>query len=166
MNITEESINRHAKDATGKIQGDKKIKHRGINDDTSCVSSIHLTLSRALRVRMPTKTKNIVVPAPPNPPYETNTDFTLPMTVPQTSNVIAEPPSSPKRKAAMRATTTTQPSQKRRRSSPSITESDESMASTKTCPPKSGGKQRTNATEETPNAERTANKEQIYNLFN
>ena len=35
----------------------------------------------------------------------------------------------------MRATTTTQHSQKRRRASPSITESDESMASAQTCQP-------------------------------
>ena len=88
------------------------------------------------------------------------------MTLSQTSIVIAEPPPRPKRKSDMRATTTAQPSQKRRRSSPSITESDESMASTQACSPKSVGKQRTITTEQTPDAERTANKEQIHNLHN
>ena len=82
---------------------------------------------------MPTKPKKIVVPAPPKPPTETTTDFALPMTLPITSIVIAETPNRPKRKAARGASTTAQLSQKRR-SSPSITESDKSMASTQICP--------------------------------
>ena len=133
-NTTEELINRHSKDSKRKIEGDKKIKHRRINDNTSCVSSIHSNVSRALRMRLPTKPKKIVITAPPKPPSET-TDFALPMTLPKTSIVNSESPSRPKCKAAMRAPTTTQPSQKRRRSSPSITESAKSMAFTQTCPP-------------------------------
>ena len=96
----------------------------------SAVSSIHSNVSRALRVRMPTKPKKTIVPAPPQPPIETVTDFAAPMTLPQTSVVIAEPPTRPKRKAASRATEALQPSHKRKRSSPSITESDETLAST------------------------------------
>ena len=45
-----------------------------------------------------------------------------------------EPPTRPKRKAATKATAALQP-MKRKRSSPSITESDESLASVQTCPP-------------------------------
>ena len=84
---------------------------------------------------MPNKPKKTVVPAPPKPPTETTADFPLPLTLPQTSFLIAEPPSRPKRKATMRATTAKQPSQKRKISSPSITKTDESMVSTQTCPP-------------------------------
>ena len=130
---SEQLINRHAKNAKQKIEGDKKIKHKRINDDTSFVSSILSKVLRALPVRMPNKPKKTVVPAPPMPLAETTSDFALPMTLSQTSIVIAEPPNRPKWKAAMRATTAIQPSQKRRRSSPSITESDESMASAQTC---------------------------------
>ena len=111
VKTSEEIISRHAKDAKREIQGEEKIKHRRINDNTSCVSSIHSTVSRALRVRMPTKPKKLVVPAPPNQPPQTSTDFAPPMTFPQTSIVIAEPPSCPKRKAAMRATPIAQPLQ-------------------------------------------------------
>ena len=134
VKCTEEFINRHAKDAKRKTKGDMKIKHRRVNDDTNCVSSIHSNMSRALRVRTPTKPKKITLPAPPKPSSETTIGFALPMALSQTSIVIAEKPGWPKRKAAMRATTT-EPSEKRRRSSPSLTESDESMASTQTCPP-------------------------------
>ena len=132
---TEELIDRYAKNAKQKIEGDKKIKHKRINDDTSFVSSIHSNVLRALPVRMPNKPKKTVVPAPPMPPAETTSDFALPMTLSQTSIAIAEPPNRPKWKAAMRATTAIQPSQKRRRLSQSITEYDESMASTQTFPP-------------------------------
>ena len=52
-----------------------------------------------------------------------------------TSIVIAEPPTRPKRKEATKATESFQPTQKIKRSSPSITESDESLASTQTCSP-------------------------------
>ena len=133
-NTTEELINRHSKDSRRKIEVDKKIKHRRINDNTSCVSSIHSNASRALRMRLPTKPKKIVITAPPKPPSETTTDFALPITLPKTLIVILESLSRPKCKAAMRAPTTTQPSQKRRRSSPSITESAKSMAFTQNCP--------------------------------
>ena len=57
------------------------------------------------------------------------------MELPLTSIVIAEPPTRPKRKAATKSSEALQPIQKRKRSSPSITESDESLASTQTCPP-------------------------------
>ena len=63
------------------------------------------------------------------------TDFAPPMVVPQTSIVIAEPPTRPKRKAASKTTEALQASQKRKRSSPSVTERDQSLASTPTCPP-------------------------------
>ena len=63
------------------------------------------------------------------------TDFAPSMILPQTSIVIAEPPTRLKRKAATKATEASQPSQKRKRSSPSVTESDKSLASTQTCPP-------------------------------
>ena len=101
----------------------------------SAVSSMHSNVSRALRVRMPTKTKKTIVSAPPQPPTETMIKFKTPMTLPQTFIIIREPPTRPKRKAASKATEALQPSDKRQRSSPSITESDESLASTQTCPP-------------------------------
>ena len=56
------------------------------------------------------------------------------MEPPLTSIVIAEPPSRPKMKAATKASAAILPL-KRKRSSPSITESDESLASVQTCPP-------------------------------
>ena len=49
--------------------------------------------------------------------------------------MIAELPTRPKRKAATKATKALQPTQRRKRPSPSITESDENLASTQTCPP-------------------------------
>ena len=57
------------------------------------------------------------------------------MELPLTSIVNAEPLSRPKRKAATKATAAIQPLSKRKRSSPSITESDESLASVQLCPP-------------------------------
>ena len=101
----------------------------------SAVSSIHSNISRALRVRLPTTPKKTLVHSPPQPPTETVIDFAPPMTLPQTLIVIPEPPTQSKRKAATRATEALQPSQKRKHSSPSITELDESLASTKTSPP-------------------------------
>ena len=56
------------------------------------------------------------------------------MELPLTSIVTAEPPSRPKRRAATKASAAIQPL-KRKRSSPSITESEESLASVQTCPP-------------------------------
>ena len=132
--ITEELINQHAKEAKKKIEGNKRMKHRKIADDASAVSSIHSNVTRALRVRMPTKPKRSVVPAPPQPPSEILSDFAPPMELPVTSIVIAEPPSRSKRKAATKASAAIQPL-KRKRSSSSITESDESLASVQTCPP-------------------------------
>ena len=111
------------------------MKHRKIADDASAVSSIHSNVTRALRVRMPTKPKRTVVPAPPGPPSENLCDFAPPMELPLKSIVIAEPPSRPKMKTATKATAALQPLSKRKRSSPSITESDESLASVQTCPP-------------------------------
>ena len=132
--ITEELINQHAKEARKKLQGNNRMKHRKIADDASAVSSIHSNVTRALRVRMPTKTKRSVVPAPPQPPSEILSDFAPPMGLPLTSIVIVEPHSRPKRKAATKASAAIQPL-KRRRSSPSITELDKSLASVQTCPP-------------------------------
>ena len=132
--ITEELINQHANEARKKLEGNKRMKHRKIADDTSAVSSIHSNVTRALRVRMPTKPRRTVVPAPPQPPSENLSDFAPLMALPLTSIVIAEPPSRPKRKAATKASAAIQPL-KRKRSSPSFTESDESLASVQTCPP-------------------------------
>ena len=132
--ITEDLINQHAREARKKLEGNTKMKHKKIADDVSAVSSIHSNVTRALRIRMPVKPKKTVVPVPPQPPTESVTDFAPPMELPLTSIVIAEPPTRPKRKAATKATESFQPTQKRKRSSPSITESDESLASTQTCP--------------------------------
>ena len=133
--ITEDLIHQHARKARKKLEGSKKMKHKEIADDASAVSPIHSNLTRALRVRMPIKPKKTVVPAPPQLPSENFSDSAPPMELPLTSIVIAEPPSRPKRKAATKATVALQSSTKRKRSSPSITESDESLASVQTCPP-------------------------------
>ena len=47
--ITEDLINQHAKEARRKLEGNKTIKHKRIADDMSAVSSIHSSVSRALR---------------------------------------------------------------------------------------------------------------------
>ena len=135
VKVTEDLINQHAREARKKLEGNKRMKHRKIADDASAVSTIHSNVTRALRVRMPTKPKRIVVPAPPQPPSENLCDLAPPMEFPLTSIVIAESPSRPKRKAATKATAAIMPLSKRKRSSPSITESDESLASVQTCPP-------------------------------
>ena len=109
------------------------MKHRKIADDASAVSSILSNVTRALRVRMPTKPKRSVVPAPPQPPSEVLSVFAPPMELPLTSIVIVEPHSRPKREAATKASAEIQPL-KRKRASPSITESDVSLASLQTCP--------------------------------
>ena len=101
----------------------------------SAVSSIHSNVSIALRVRLPTQLKKTFVPASPQPPTETVIDLAPPMVLAQPSIVIAEPPTRPKPKSATKATEALQPSHKRKRSSPSVTESDESLATTQTCPP-------------------------------
>ena len=120
--ITEDLINQHAKEARRKLEGNKKIKHKRIADDMIAVSSIHSNVSRALRVRMPTKAKKIFVPVPPQQPTGTVIEFAPPMALPQTSIVIAEPPTRPKRKAATKAKEALQLSQKRKQSFPSKTE--------------------------------------------
>ena len=132
---TEELISRHAKDAKRKTEGGKKINYRRTTDYMNCVSSINSNVSRALRLRMPTEPKNTVVPIPLQPTLEKFTDLAPPKTLPQTSIIIAEPPTRPIMKAATKSTTAIQRSNERKRSSPSKTESDESMASTQTCPP-------------------------------
>ena len=66
--ITEELIKQHAKEASQKLEENKKIKHQRIADDMSVVSSLHSNVSRVLRVCMPTKPKKTIVPAPPQPP--------------------------------------------------------------------------------------------------
>ena len=96
----------------------------------SAISLIHSNVSRALRVRMPTEPKKTIIPAPPQPPIETVTDFAPPLFLPQTSIVIAGPPTRSQRKVIEAL----QPMQKRKRSSTSITESDESKESMQTCP--------------------------------
>ena len=135
---TEDLINQHAKQARKKLEGNKRMKlassARKIADDASAVSSIHSNVTRALRVRMPTKPKRTVITAPPKPSTADMGDFAPPMELPLTSIVIAEPPTRPKSKAATKARAALQPL-KRKRSSPSITESDESLATVQTCPP-------------------------------
>ena len=119
--ITEDLINQHAREARKKLEENKKKKHRKIADDSSAVSSIHSNVTRALRVRMPTKPKKPVVPALPKSPSENLKDSAPPMELSLTSIVIAAPPSRPKRKAATQATATLQPSTKLKRSFPSNT---------------------------------------------
>ena len=131
---TEEPINHHAKESGKKLEGGKRMKHRKVADDVSTVSSIHSNVTRALRVRMPTKPKRQLSTAPPNQPTESSNDLAVPMELPTTSIVIAEPPSRPKRKAATKASVALIPS-KRKRPTVSITESDESATSVQTCPP-------------------------------
>ena len=106
---TEDLINQHAKEARKKLEGNKRMKHRKIADDAIAVSSIPSNVTRALRVRMPTKPKRTVITAPPQPPTEDICDFAPPMELPLTSIVIAEPPTRPKRKAATKATAALQP---------------------------------------------------------
>ena len=133
--ITEDLINQRAREVRKKLEGNQKMKHKKIADDVSAASSIHSNVTSSLRVRMPVKPKKTLVPAPPQPTTESVTDFAPPMELPLTSIVIAEPPTRPKRKSATNATESFQPTQKRKRFSPSITESDEFLASTQTSPP-------------------------------
>ena len=84
---------------------------------------------------MPVKPKRTLVPAPSQAPSENVTELGSTKELPLTSIVISEPPSRPKRKAATKATEAFQHIPKIKRSSPSITESDESLASIQTCPP-------------------------------
>ena len=130
---TEELINHYAKELRKKLEGGKRMKHRKLADDVSTVSSIHSNVTRALRVRMPTKPKRSITTAPPKQPAEIRSDFAVPMEMPSTSNVISEPPSRHKRKAATKASAALIPL-KRKRSTPSVTESEESV-SVQTCPP-------------------------------
>ena len=132
--ITEDLINQHLREAMKKLEGNKKMKHKMIADDVSAVSFIHSNVIRVLRVRMPVKPKRTLVLAPSQAPSENVTVLGSPKELPLTI-VIAEPPSRPKRKAATKATKAFQPIPKLKRSSPSITESDESLASIQTCPP-------------------------------
>ena len=111
------------------------MKHKKTADDKNAVSSIHSNVTRALPVRMPVKPKKTLVPAPPQPPTESLIDLAPPFVLPQTSIVVAEPPTRRKQKTATKATEALQPTHKRKRSSPSITASDESLVSTQTCPP-------------------------------
>ena len=132
--ITEDLVSHHAKEIKKKLEGSKRMKHRKIADDISAVSSIHSNVTRALRVRMPTKPKRTVITAPPKPPAEVTSDYAVPMDMPSTSIVIAEPPSRPKQKTATKASAALK-LLKRQRSMPSVSESDESLASVQTCPP-------------------------------
>ena len=103
----------------------RRYQH-GLLDTFKCNSSSSSTNAH--------KPKRTVITAPPKPPAEVTSDFALPMEMPSTSIVIAEPPSKTKRKAATKASAALKPL-KRQRSTPSVTESDESLASVKTCPP-------------------------------
>ena len=85
--ITEDLISHHAKETRKKLEGGKRMKHRKIADDISAVSLIHSNVTRALRVRMPTKPKRTVITAPPKPPAEVTSDFAVPMEMPSTSIV-------------------------------------------------------------------------------
>ena len=131
---TEELIQHHAKESRKKIEGGKKMKHRKVADDVSTVSSIHSNVTRALRVRISTKPKKQQTTAPPNQTTESNNDLAVPMGLPTSSIVIAEPPSRPKRKAATKASAALLPS-KRKGSAISTTESDESVTPIQSCPP-------------------------------
>ena len=71
---TEELINHHAKESRKKLEGGKRMKHRKVADDVSTVSSIHSNVTRALRVRMPTKPKRQLSTAPPNQPTESSNE--------------------------------------------------------------------------------------------
>ena len=131
---TEELISHHTKELRKKLEGGKRMKHRKVADDVGTVSSIHSNVTRALRVRMPTKPERSLITAPPKQPAEIRNDFAVPMEMPSTSIVIAEPPSRPKRKAATDASAALFPL-KQKLSTPSVTESDESVTSVQTCPP-------------------------------
>ena len=128
---TKELISHHAKESRKKLEEGKRMKHRKVADDVSTVSSIHSNVTRALRVRMPTKHKRQLSTAPPKQPTELSSDFAVPRELPTTSIVIAEPPSRPKRKAATKASVALIPT-KRKRSTVSVTQSDVSV---QTCPP-------------------------------
>ena len=137
--ITEDLISHHAKESRKKLEGGKRMKHRKLADDTSAVSSIHSNVTRALRVRMPTKpntynsAKQTVITAPPKPPAEATSDFGVPMGMPSSSIEIAEPPSRLKRKTATQASAALKTS-KRQSSTPSVTVSEESIESVQNCP--------------------------------
>ena len=131
--ITENLISHHAKESRKKLEGRKRLKHRKIADNISALSSIHSNVTRALRVRMPTKPKRTVTTEPSKPPAEVTSDFAVPMEMPSSSIEIAEPSSRPKRKAATKASAAMKPS-KRQRSTPSVTASDESIGSVQICP--------------------------------
>ena len=81
---TEELISHHAKELRKKLEGGKRLKHRKLTDDVSTVSSIHSNVTRALRVRMPTKPKRSIITAPPKQPAEIRSDFAVPMEMPST----------------------------------------------------------------------------------
>ena len=95
---------KHAGDAKKRIEEDKKVKHRRLAGDTSCVTSVHSNVSRALRVRMPKKPMKLIVPAP-----QTHLVQSTSVIAPQTSGtqsrpttaeqVIRGPPQRPNRKS-------------------------------------------------------------------
>ena len=109
---TEDFKTRHAKDAKLKIEGEKKIKHRRIKNDTNYISSTHSYVSQALRVRMRTKPSKLIVPTPPKQPTHSTSELAPPLTPPQTIPVIAKPPRRPKRKDGARLTPIMKLSQK------------------------------------------------------
>ena len=131
---TEDLISHHTKELGRKPEGGKRMKHRKLADDVSTVSSKHSNVTRALRLRMPTKPKRTITTALLKQPTELTSNFAVPMEMPSTSFVIAEPPSRPKRKAATKTSAALIPL-KRKRSTPSVTESDVSVTSVQTCPP-------------------------------
>ena len=131
--VTEDLINQHVREVRQKLKGNKKMKHKKIANYVSAVLSFHSNWTRALRVRMPVKSKKTLVPAPPQPPKESVVDFAPLIVLPHTSILVTQPPTRTKRKAATKSTEALQPTHKRKRSSPSIIESDESLAPTETC---------------------------------
>ena len=110
----EDLIIHHAKESRKKLEGGKRMKHRKLADDVSTVSKIHSNVTRALGVRLPTKPKKAITTAPQKQPTEITSDFAVPMEMPSTSIVKAEPPSRPKRKATTKASGALIPAKRKR----------------------------------------------------
>ena len=91
----EEIISRHAKKAKKKIEGEKKsniVATLMILDVYRLYTQMCL---EPLRVWMPTKTKKLVVPAPPNQPPQKSTVFATPLTLPPNINCNCRTTESP-----------------------------------------------------------------------
>ena len=86
--LTEDLISHHAIELRRKLEGGKRMKHRKLADDVSTVSSIHSNVTRALRVRKPTKPKRSITTAPPKQPTQIRSNFAVPIEMPSTSIVL------------------------------------------------------------------------------